>query len=138
MIMNSQGSDLIELLKKQLSSSLQVAAKEEDENLDASNNDAIIVTTPHLLPEPPTEQTRSQLSSRTNIKFHRVNDITEEQYLKSALPKVSPRVPKSNSSVLSARAALFAKRFKKFHNKVSAEEKRTNIQRLMYDPRRKN
>lgn len=128
---NEQGSDLIKLLKEQLSSSLQVAAQDDFD-------DAIIVTTPHLLPEPSTERPRSQLNSKNNIKFHRINDITEEQYLKSAAPKVSPRVPKSNSSVLSARAALFAKRFKKFHNKVSAEEKRSNIQRLMYDPRRKN
>merc|ERR1712066_474492 len=127
---DSGGSDLIKILKQQLSNSLQVALDSDDEQPDQ-----IVVTTG--LPE----QSRSQVPLPSNIKFHRLNNIDPgEEYLSLGTSDVksSPRVPKSNSSILSARASLFARRFQsKSPSKISEETRRSNLARLMYDPRRK-
>ena len=127
---DSDGSDLIKILKQQLSNSLQVALDNNDQS------DQIVVTTS------PPEQSRSQtpIPSRSDeIKFHRLNSIDPNQeYLSVAVVKSSPRVPKSNSSILSNRASLFARRFQtKSPSKISVETRRSNLARLMYDPRRK-
>ena len=127
---DSGGSDLIKILKQQLSNSLQVALDSDDEQ-----SDQIVVTTG--LPE----QSRSQVPLPSNIKFHRLNNIDpSEEYLSLGTSDVksSPRVPKSNSSILSARASLFARRFQsKSPTRISVETRRSNLARLMYDPRRK-
>ena len=128
---DSDGSDLIKILKQQLSNSLQVALDN-----DYQQSDQIVVTTS------PPEQSRSQtpIPSRSDeIKFHRLNSIDPNQeYLSVAVVKSSPRVPKSNSSILSNRASLFARRFQtKSPSKISVETRRSNLARLMYDPRRK-
>ena len=112
---SDQGSDLIQMLKQQLSSSLQVAAQEDTSSTTTS------------LPEVP----RS-----SNIKFHRLDDISHE-YLTSSPLKTSARVPKSNSSILSARASLFARRLSSNPPSLTSADRRSNLQRLMYDPRRK-
>ena len=115
-------SDLIQKLKEQLSNSLQVAAAAEEEEVQSSSR-----TDPVELPR------------SSEVKYVRLNDITQdEEYLNtSAALKASPRVPKSNSSVLTARASLFARRLSSGHQRLSQQTRRHNIQRLMYDPRRK-
>jgi len=133
---DEEQSDLIEILKQQLSTSLQVARLQEPDITDNLDLDAIIVTTNEPISEVP--RSHQSLPVNKNIKFHRLNDInTDEEYLRTSSLKTSPRVPKSNSSILTARASLFARRFQSSPNKVSVEQKRNNIQRLMYDPRRK-
>jgi len=135
---DEEQSDLIEILKQQLSTSLQVARLQEPDITDNLDLDAIIVTTNEPIPEVPRSHQPLPININKNIKFHRLNDInTDEEYLKTSSLKTSPRVPKSNSSILTARASLFARRFQSSPNKVSVEQKRNNIQRLMYDPRRK-
>jgi len=135
---DEEQSDLIEILKQQLSTSLQVARLREHDISDNLNLDAIIVTTNEPIPEVPRSHQSIPVNINKNIKFHRLNDInSDEEYLRTSSLKTSPRVPKSNSSILTARASLFARRFQSSPNKVSVEEKRNNIQRLMYDPRRK-
>ena len=114
-------SDLIQKLKEQLSNSLQVAAAAEEEVKSSSRTDPV------------------ELPRSSEVKYVRLNDITQdEEYLNtSAALKASPRVPKSNSSVLTARASLFARRLSSGHQRLSQQTRRHNIQRLMYDPRRK-
>ena len=129
---DSDGSDLIKILKQQLSNSLQVALDN-----DHQQSDQIVVTTS------PPEQSRSQTPSplpSNEIKFHRLNSIDQNQeYLSVPVVKSSPRIPKSNSSILSNRAQLFARRFqtKSPPSRISVETRRSNLARLMYDPRRK-
>ena len=114
-------SDLIQKLKEQLSNSLQVAAIEEEEVKSSSRTDPV------------------ELPRSSEVKYVRLNDITQdEEYLNTPQAlKASPRVPKSNSSVLTARASLFARRLSSGHQRLSQQTRRHNIQRLMYDPRRK-
>ena len=114
-------SDLIQKLKEQLSNSLQVAAAAEEDVKSSSRTDPV------------------ELPRSSEVKYVRLNDITQdEEYLNtSAALKASPRVPKSNSSVLTARASLFARRLSSGHQRLSQQTRRHNIQRLMYDPRRK-
>lgn len=128
---DSERSDLIKKLKQQLSNSLQVALDN-----DHQQSDQIVVTT--SLPEQSRSQTPKPLPS-AEIKFHRLNSIDPNQeYLSVPVVKSSPRVPKSNSSILSNRASLFTRRFQtKSPSKISEETRRSNLARLMYDPRRK-
>ena len=114
-------SDLIQKLKEQLSNSLQVAAIEEEEVKSSSRTDPV------------------ELPRSSEVKYVRLNDITQdEEYLNTPQAlKASPRVPKSNSSVLTARASLFARRLSSGHQRLSQQTRRNNIQRPMYDPRRK-
>jgi len=108
--------NFITILKQQLSNSLQLSPTGEEE--------AGTTQLPPTLKEEP----RSQGGQRTlRLDTPPVGDHV----------KASARVPKSNSSILTARASLV----RKFHSKsppsISEQEKRINIQRLMYDPRRK-
>ena len=108
--------NFITILKQQLSNSLQLSPTGEEE--------AETTQLPTTLKEEP----RSQGGQRTlRLDTPPVGDHI----------KASARVPKSNSSILTARASLV----RKFHSKsppsISEQEKRINIQRLMYDPRRK-
>ena len=124
-------ADLILHLKQQLSTSLRAAAEEQ----------------PRGLPEQP--RSRAQAgpaptpAAAQSISFERVNsaDRAEDFYPAATFVQPSVRVPKSHSSALTARASLFAKRLRSGpggkQRAVSEQRKRTNIQRLMYDPRRK-
>ena len=124
-------ADLIRHLKQQLSTSLRAAAEEQ----------------PRGLPEQPRSRAPAGPAPTTaaaqSISFERVNsaDRAEDFYPAATSVQPSVRVPKSHSSALTARASLFAKRLRSGpggkQRAVSEQRKRTNIQRLMYDPRRK-
>jgi len=111
--------NFISILKQQLSTSLQVVSNSKEEE--------VTVTT--QLPSPSTwiaepEQPRSLGVGRSQRR-HNI----------PAQPSV--RAPKSNFSLLSARASHSRKFLSKSPNSISEREKRLNIQRLMYDPRKK-
>ena len=122
-------ADLIRHLKQQLSTSLRAAAEEQ----------------PRGLPEQPRSRAPAAPApapAAQSISFERVNSADRaEDFYPAASVQPSVRVPKSHSSALTARASLFAKRLRSGpggkQRAVSEQRKRTNIQRLMYDPRRK-
>ena len=124
-------ADLIRHLKQQLSTSLRAAAEEQ----------------PRGLPEQPRSRAPAgpapTPAAAQSISFERFNsaDRAEDFYPAATSVQPSVRVPKSHSSALTARASLFAKRLRSGpggkQRAVSEQRKRTNIQRLMYDPRRK-
>ena len=123
-------ADLIRHLKQQLSTSLRAAAEEQ----------------PRGLPEQPRSRAPAgpapTPAAAQSISFERVNSADRaEDFYPAASVQPSVRVPKSHSSALTARASLFAKRLRSGpggkQRAVSEQRKRTNIQRLMYDPRRK-
>ena len=122
-------ADLILHLKQQLSTSLRAAAEEQ----------------PRGLPEQPRSRAPAAPApapAAQSISFERVNSADRaEDFYPAASVQPSVRVPKSHSSALTARASLFAKRLRSGpggkQRAVSEQRKRTNIQRLMYDPRRK-
>ena len=117
-------ADLIRHLKQQLSTSLRAAAEES-------------AGQPRGLPEQPRSRSPAPAAAQ-KISFA---DRAEDFYPAATSVQPSVRVPKSHTSALTARASLFAKRLRSGpggqQRAVSAQRKRTNIQRLMYDPRRK-
>ena len=124
-------ADLIRHLKQQLSTSLRAAAEES-------------AGQPRGLPEQPRglhEQPRSRSPVAAAAQKISFADRAEDFYPAATSVQPSVRVPKSHTSALTARASLFAKRLRAGpggkQRAVSAQRKRTNIQRLMYDPRRK-
>ena len=122
-------ADLIRHLKQQLSTSLRAAAEES-------------AGQPRGLPEQPRSRSPAPAApapaAAQKISFA---DRAEDFYPAATSVQPSVRVPKSHTSALTARASLFAKRLRSGpggkQRAVSAQRKRTNIQRLMYDPRRK-
>ena len=125
-------ADLIRHLKQQLSTSLRAAAEES-------------AGQPRGLPEQPRSRSPAPAApaplaaaAAEKISFA---DRAEDFYPAATSVQPSVRVPKSHTSALTARASLFAKRLRAGpggkQRAVSAQRKRTNIQRLMYDPRRK-
>ena len=131
-------ADLILHLKQQLSTSLRAAAEESAGQQQQ----------PRGLPEQPRSRApatppAAAAPAAQSISFERVNsaDRAEDFYPAATSVQPSVRVPKSHSSALTARASLFAKRLRSGpggkQRAVSEQRKRTNIQRLMYDPRRK-
>ena len=128
-------ADLIRHLKQQLSTSLRAAAEESAGQQQQ----------PRGLPEQPRSRAPATppAAAAQSISFERVNsaDRAEDFYPAANSVQPSVRVPKSHSSALTARASLFAKRLRSGpggkQRAVSEQRKRTNIQRLMYDPRRK-
>ena len=122
-------ADLIRHLKQQLSTSLRAAAEES-------------AGQPRGLPEQPRSRAPAPAApapaAAQKISFA---DRAEDFYPAATSVQPSVRVPKSHTSALTARASLFAKRLRSGpggkQRAVSAQRKRTNIQRLMYDPRRK-
>ena len=134
-------ADLIRHLKQQLSTSLRAAAEESAGQQQQ----------PRGLPEQPRSRAPATppaaaapaAAAAQSISFERVNsaDRAEDFYPAATSVQPSVRVPKSHSSALTARASLFAKRLRSGpggkQRAVSEQRKRTNIQRLMYDPRRK-
>ena len=122
-------ADLIRHLKQQLSTSLRAAAEES-------------AGQPRGLPEQPRSRSQAPAApapaAAQKISFA---DRAEDFYPAATSVQPSVRVPKSHTSALTARASLFAKRLRSGpggkQRAVSAQRKRTNIQRLMYDPRRK-
>ena len=135
-------ADLIRHLKQQLSTSLRAAAEESAGQQQQ----------PRGLPEqprsrapatPPPPPAAPAPAAAQSISFERFNsaDRAEDFYPAATSVQPSVRVPKSHSSALTARASLFAKRLRfgpgGKQRAVSEQRKRTNIQRLMYDPRRK-
>ena len=131
-------ADLIRHLKQQLSTSLRAAAEESAGQQQ-----------PRGLPEQPrsrapaTPPAAAAPAAAQSISFERFNSADRAKDFYPAATSVQPsvRVPKSHSSALTARASLFAKRLRSGpggkQRAVSEQRKRTNIQRLMYDPRRK-
>ena len=130
-------ADLIRHLKQQLSTSLRAAAEESAGQQQQ----------PRGLPEQPRSRAPATPpaapAAAQSISFERFNsaDRAEDFYPAATSVQPSVRVPKSHSSALTARASLFAKRLRSGpggkQRAVSEQRKRTNIQRLMYDPRRK-
>ena len=129
-------ADLIRHLKQQLSTSLRAAAEESAGQQQQ----------PRGLPEQPRSRGPAgpapTPAAAQSISFERVNSADRaEDFYPAASVQPSVRVPKSHSSALTARASLFAKRLRSGpggkQRAVSEQRKRTNIQRLMYDPRRK-
>ena len=133
-------ADLIRHLKQQLSTSLRAAAEESAGQQQQ----------PRGLPEQPRSRAPATPpaaaapapAAAQSISFERVNSADRaEDFYPAASVQPSVRVPKSHSSALTARASLFAKRLRSGpggkQRAVSEQRKRTNIQRLMYDPRRK-
>ena len=131
-------ADLIRHLKQQLSTSLRAAAEESAGQQQQ----------PRGLPEQPrsrapaTPPAAAAPAAAQSISFERFNSADRaEDFYPAASVQPSVRVPKSHSSALTARASLFAKRLRSGpggkQRAVSEQRKRTNIQRLMYDPRRK-
>ena len=123
-------ADLIRHLKQQLSTSLRAAEESAGQ--------------PRGLPEQPRglhEQPRSRSPVAAAAQKISFADRAEDFYPAATSVQPSVRVPKSHTSALTARASLFAKRLRSGpggkQRAVSAQRKRTNIQRLMYDPRRK-
>ena len=122
-------ADLIRHLKQQLSTSLRAAAEES-------------AGQPRGLPEQPRRRSPAPAApspaAAEKISFA---DRAEDFYPAATSVQPSVRVPKSHTSALTARASLFAKRLRAGpggkQRAVSEQRKRTNIQRLMYDPRRK-
>ena len=124
-------ADLIRHLKQQLSTSLRAAAEES-------------AGQPRGLPEQPRSRSQAPAApaplapAAEKISFA---DRAEDFYSAATSVQPSVRVPKSHTSALTARASLFAKRLRSGpggkQRAVSEQRKRTNIQRLMYDPRRK-
>ena len=122
-------ADLIRHLKQQLSTSLRAAAEES-------------AGQPRGLPEQPRSRSPAPAApapaAAQKISFA---DRAEDFYPAATSVQPSVRVPKSHTSALTARASLFAKRLRSGpggkQRAVSEQRKRTNIQRLMYDPRRK-
>ena len=103
-------ANFISILKQQLSTSLQVVSNSEEET------ETVTTQLPHTWLA---EQPRSRGVART----HR--------------GQAAVRAPKSNSSILSSRASQGRKFLSQSPNSISEREKRLNIQRLMYDPRKK-
>ena len=128
-------ADLIRHLKQQLSTSLRAAA-EESAGQQQQPRGLPVQPRSRALATPPAAAAQS-------ISFERFNsaDRAEDFYPAATSVQPSVRVPKSHSSALTARASLFAKRLRSGpggkQRAVSEQRKRTNIQRLMYDPRRK-
>ena len=126
-------ADLIRHLKQQLSTSLRAAAEEQPRGLPEQPRSRAPATPPAA----------AAPAAAQSISFERFNsaDRAEDFYPAAASVQPSVRVPKSHSSALTARASLFAKRLRSGpggkQRAVSEQRKRTNIQRLMYDPRRK-
>ena len=125
-------ADLIRHLKQQLSTSLRAAAEE------SAGQPRGLPEQPRGLPE---EQPRSRSPAPAAAQKISFADRAEDFYPAATSVQPSVRVPKSHTSALTARASLFAKRLRSGpggkQRAVSAQRKRTNIQRLMYDPRRK-
>merc|ERR1719479_547520 len=106
-------ANFISILKQQLSTSLQVVSNSEEETVPVKTQ------LPHTwLPEQP----RSGGVARTD----RLNNLSQ----------TTVRTPKSNSRA-SLRSSLGRKFLSKSRDSITEREKRLNIQRLMYDPRRK-
>ena len=108
-------ANFISILKEQLSNSLQLS-------LSSSSAPGEETLTTQL---PPREEPRSLGLPRS----HRLNRVGPEDRVKT-----SSRLPKSSSSILAARASLVRK---SPPPSISSREKRINVRRLMYDPRRK-
>ena len=104
--------NFISILKQQLSTSLQVVSNSEEETVTTQLPSTWLA-----------EQPRTLGVGRT----HRLNSLAQPP----------ARTPKSNSSILSSRASVGRKFLSKSPHSISEREKRLNIQRLMYDPRRK-
>ena len=121
-------ADLIRHLKQQLSTSLRAAAEES-------------AGQPRGLPEQPRSRAPAPAQAQAAAEKISFADRAEDFYPAATSVQPSVRVPKSHTSALTARASLFAKRLRAGpggkQRAVSAQRKRTNIQRLMYDPRRK-
>ena len=121
-------ADLIRHLKQQLSTSLRAAAEES-------------AGQPRGLPEQPRSRSPAPAPAPAAAQKISFADRAEDFYPAATSVQPSVRVPKSHTSALTARASLFAKRLRSGpggkQRAVSAQRKRTNIQRLMYDPRRK-
>ena len=118
-------ANFISILKQQLSTSLQVASHSEQEEEDEKEEEKETVTVTTQLPLTwLAEQPRSLGVARS----HRLTNSRAQS---------SVRLPKSNSSILTARANQSRKFLSKSANSISEREKRLNIQRLMYDPRKK-
>ena len=134
-------ADLIRHLKQQLSTSLRAAAEESagQQQQPRGLPEQPRSRAPATPPPPPAPAPAAAQS----ISFERFNsaDRAEDFYPAATSVQPSVRVPKSHSSALTARASLFAKRLRSGpggkQRAVSEQRKRTNIQRLMYDPRRK-
>ena len=109
-------ANFISILKEQLSNSLQLSLSESS----ATGEEETLTTQ-----LPPREEPRSLGLPRS----HRLNRVGPEDRVKS-----SSRLPKSSSSILAARASLVRK---SPPPSISSREKRINVRRLMYDPRRK-
>jgi len=107
--------NFISILKQQLSTSLQVVSNSEEE----------------------TETVTTQLPLTWLAEQPRSLGVARTERLHGR-GQVSVRAPKSNSSILSARASQGRKFLSKSANSISEREKRLNIQRLMYDPRKKS
>lgn len=114
--------NFISILKQQLSTSLQVVSNSKEEKATVTTQLPSSASGSTWIAEQ--EQPRSLGVGRS----HRRHNI-------SAQPAV--RAPKSNFSLLSARASHSRKFLSKSPNSISEREKRLNIQRLMYDPRKK-
>ena len=104
--------NFISILKQQLSTSLQVVSNSEEETVTTQLPSTWLA-----------EQPRTLGVGRT----HRLNSLAQ----------APARTPKSNSSILSSRASVGRKFLSKSPHSISEREKRLNIQRLMYDPRKK-
>ena len=123
-------ADLIRHLKQQLSTSLRAAAEES-------------AGQPRGLPEQPRSRAPAPAPAPLAAVAQKISfaDRAEDFYPAATSVQPSVRVPKSHTSALTARASLFAKRLRSGpggkQRAVSEQRKRTNIQRLMYDPRRK-
>ena len=131
-------ADLIRHLKQQLSTSLRAAAEE------SAGQPRGLPELPRGLLEQPRglhEQPRSRSPVAAAAQKISFADRAEDFYPAATSVQPSVRVPKSHTSALTARASLFAKRLRAGpggkQRAVSEQRKRTNIQRLMYDPRRK-
>jgi len=107
-------ANFISILKQQLSTSLQVVSNSEEE---------ATVTT--------------QLPNTWIAEQPRSLGVGRRHNRHSSQAQPSVRAPKSNFNIQSPRASQGRKFPSKSPNSISEREKRLNIQRLMYDPRKK-
>ena len=129
-------ADLIRHLKQQLSTSLRAAAEE------SAGQPRGLPEQPRGLPEQPRSRSKAPAAPAPAAAEKNSFAVRAEDFYPAATSvQPSVRVPKSHTSALTARASLFAKRLRSGpggkQRAVSEQRKRTNIQRLMYDPRRK-
>ena len=116
-------ANFISILKQQLSTSLQVTSHSEQGEEEEEEKETVTVTT-----QLPLTWLAEQPRSLGVARSHRLTNSRAQS---------SVRLPKSNSSILTARANQSRKFLSKSANSISEREKRLNIQRLMYDPRKK-